>query len=316
MFKRSWPAWAFLALAGPAQALQAPALFNHETVIDSSYQARAARTLQTAPVRYLDEDHRQGYASGGEIEVSGRVRRFVLDHPRADSDLSIAAHYRDRLRAAGYRIAYQCDRDDCGDAPGWRLLLGDGVVGDTGGQHYLLAHRGDHAERGEYVAVYVNEIDDLPRSVVLSVDRGRLDRVRSLPAEGEQHRLFYSLNDTRLSLRDRLALGRVAASLRDNPDVRVEITGFADGGADQSALQETNQSLARRRADRVAALLADQLAESAAARVINHGGQVRVPEPGQQPRQWRRVDLSLQHPAPDNPTAPSQGEQDDDNNPV
>ncbi|MEQ8259084.1 MAG: OmpA family protein [Alcanivorax sp.] len=316
MFKRTWPVWAFLALAGTAQALQAPAFFNHETVIDSRYQTQAARTLQTAPVRYIDEEHRQGYASGGEIEVSGRIRRFVLDHPRADSDLSIVAHYRDRLRAAGYRIAYQCDRGDCGDAPGWRLLLGDGVVGDTGAQHYLLAHRGDRAERGEYVAVYVNEIDDLPRSVVLSVEQGRLDRVRSLPAEGERHRLFYSLNDTRLSLRDRLALGRVAARLRDNPDVRVEITGFADGDADQTGLQETNQSLARRRADLVAALLADQLTESAAARVINHGGQVRVPEPGQQPGQWRRVDLSLQRVASDDQTTPSQGEQDDDSNPV
>ena len=44
MIKRMLPAWAFLTLASSAQALQAPALFNHETVMDSTYQAHGRST--------------------------------------------------------------------------------------------------------------------------------------------------------------------------------------------------------------------------------------------------------------------------------
>lgn len=327
MIKRMLPAWAFLTLASSAQALQAPALFNHETVMDSTYQAHGRSTLQTAPVRYLDEGHQQGYASGGQIEIIGRARRFVLDHPRADSDLSIVDHYRKRLRAAGYLLAFECHRRDCGDAAGWRLLLGDGVVGDNYGQHYLLAHKGQRAERGDYVAVYINEVDDLPRSVVQSVEYGHLESLRSLPVEAEEHRFFYSINGTHLSLRDRLDLGRVAATLRDDPDMSVGITGFADGAG--SDLDETNQSLARRRADAVASVLAEQLTEPG--RVVNHGGRVRTPENGEPAGQWRRVDLSLQRAEHGTgariDTAPSQddvggqanqtqGDHDDDSNPA
>ncbi len=336
MIKRILPALALMALAGAVKALQAPALFNHETLMDRVYQSRADVVLQSAPVRYLDGETRQGYASGGEIRVVGRMRRAVLDHPPADSDLSIIDHYRQRLTAAGYRVTFECHRAECGDAAGWRLMVGDGVIGGNDTQHYLLAHRGRDADRGDYVAVYVNEVDDLPRSVAVSLENARLTEVRSLAAEPGEQRLFFALNDSRLTLADLLRVDRVATALSEQEDLRAEITGYADGAGDDSGdgARESNRALARERADRVAGWLADH-AGAAGDRIANLGGQVRVPPPGEAGRQWRRVDLRLQRRPPETPDpqadpspAPSspataadgatqpQGEQDDEKDSV
>ena len=299
MIKRMLPAMALMALAGSVEALQPQALFEHETVMARTYQSRANLVLPSSPIRYLDNENRQGYASGGEIHVVGRMRRLVLDHPPADSDLSIIDHYRGRLTGAGYRVAFECHQDDCGDAAGWRLMLGKGVIGDSTSQHYLLAHKGAQAERGDYVAVYVNEVDDLPRSVVVSMENARLTRVRTLAAEPGKQQLFFALNDSRLSLADLLRVDRVATALREQDDLQAAVTGYADGAGDGATEngRDSNRRLARERADRVAIWLADHA--DAGDRVANHGGQVQVPPPGEDGHHWRRVDLILeQRPEP------------------
>ena len=300
MIKRILPAMALMAVAGSVEALQPQALFQHETVMAQAYQARAKVVLPSAPIRYLDDDNHQGYASGGEIELVGRTRRVVLDHPPADSDLSIIDHYRSRLTAAGYRVAFECQQDDCGDAAGWRLTFGKGVIGDSANQHYLLAHKGGQAERGDYVAVYVNEVDDLPRSVAVSVEKARLTDVRSLAAQPGEQKLFFALNNSQLSLADLLRVDQVATALRQRDDLRADITGYADGAGDAASEngRDRNRRLARARADRVAAWLTEH---GAGDRVGNLGGQVQVPPPGESGGQWRRVDLVLEsqpEPAP------------------
>ena len=308
MIKRMLPAMALMALAGSAQALRPQALFEHETVMARTYQSSANLVLPSSPMRYLDTDSGQGYAAGGEIHLVGRTRRLVLDHPAADSDLSIIEHYRSRLTGAGYRVAFECHGDGCGDAAGWRLMLGQGVVGDSASQHYLLAHKGAGAERGDYMAVYVNEVDDLPRSVAVSVEDARLTRVRSLAAEPGEQRLFFALNDSRLTLADLLRVDRVATALRQRDDLRAEVSGYADGGGDgdtsgaaATTMREKNRALARQRADRVAAWLTDH---AGAEQVLNHGGQVRRPAAGERGEQWRRVDLVLTQETPDSPATP------------
>ena len=301
MIKRISSALALMALAGAVKALQVPALFDHETVMARTYQSRINIELPSSPIRYLDNETRQGYASGGEVHLVGRMRRVVLDHPPADSDLSIIEHYRARLTGAGYRIAFECHRDECGDAPGWRLMLGQGVIGESGSQHYLLAHKGKQAERGDYVAVYVNEVDDLPRSVAVSLENARLTRVLTLAAEPGEQQLFFALNDSRLSLADLLRVDRVATALREQDDLQASVTGYADGAGDAATEngRDSNRRLARERADRVASWLTDHA--DAGDRVANHGGQVQVPPPGEDGRHWRRVDLILEQlpePAP------------------
>ncbi|EKF73861.1 OmpA/MotB domain-containing protein [Alcanivorax hongdengensis A-11-3] len=334
MIKRIPSALALMALAGSANALQPAALFNHETVMEQTYQSRADTVLQSAPLRYLDSEKRQGYASGGEVQVVGRMRRSVLDHPPADSDLSIIDHYRARLTGAGYRITFECHRANCGDAAGWRLMMGKGVIGQNDTQHYLLAHKGKRADRGDYVSVYVNEVDDLPRSVAVSMENAHLTGVHSLAAEPGEQQLFFGLNDSRLTLADLLRVDRVATALREQDDLRAGVIGYADGTGDE--VRESNQDLAQERADRVAAWLSEH---GGAGWVANHGGQVQVPPPGEKGRRWRRVDLVLEiheaekealdtqadaAPAPsgaepastDEGNNLSQGDQDDETDPV
>ncbi|QJX02665.1 hypothetical protein HML84_15130 [Alcanivorax sp. IO_7] len=149
------------------------------------------------------------------------------------------------------------------------------------------------------MAVYVNEVDDLPRSVAVSLENARLTRVLTLAAEPGEQQLFFALNDSRLSLADLLRVDRVATALREQDDLQAAVTGYADGAGDAATEngRDSNRRLARERADRVATWLADHA--DAGDRVANHGGQVQVPPPGEDGRHWRRVDLTLeQRPEP------------------
>ena len=127
-----------LGLTFSAQAVEPTALFEHEYLLHKDYQAVDRAMLQSAPLRYLDDgESESGYASGGEIAVIGKSTRYILDHPPADSSLSIWRHYHKQLSRHGYEVAFQCGANSCGESAGWRLVFGRGAAGDTANQFYF-----------------------------------------------------------------------------------------------------------------------------------------------------------------------------------
>lgn len=268
------------------QAMEPTALFEHESLLHKDYQAVDRAMLQSAPLRYLDDGESEpGYASGGEIAVIGKSARYILDHPPADSSLSIWRHYHKQLSRNGYEVAFQCEANSCGESAGWRLVFGRGVAGDTENQFYLLAHKGKSGEQGSFMAVYVNEIDDQPRSVVHIVNKAELDKIYALPAKTGEQSLYYRLGSSTPSLWGLLALEGVLQGLRQDTASRVKITGYADGPE-----SDYNQALAQRRADYIQEKLQSQI-PMADSRVVNLGGDVR--EKSVNSGQWRRVDMML-----------------------
>lgn len=274
------------SLSSFALALDPASLFKNEILVSRNYEAMDKVALQTAPIRYLDSDPEQaGYASGGEIIVQGKTTDYVLDHRSADSNLSISAHYRKALSARGYELAYQCEGKGCGDTAGWRLLLGRAVAGNSEDQSYILGYKGKGGMAGEYVTIYVNEVDDQPRSMVSVVSAGTLNTIHSLPQRAGKVSLFYPLGQSDLGLKGLLAVDAIALSLNQHPDGRVVVEGFADGERN-----EDNDVLASNRAETVHSALLTRL-NSSYASVTNNGG--RVAQEGVRSQANRRVDLTV-----------------------
>jgi len=261
-------------------------LFKNEILVSRDYEVMDKVSLQTAPVRYLDKERElSGYASGGEISVVGKAFQYVLDHQAADSNMSIYAHYHDALTKKGYEIAFDCEGMACGDSAGWRLLLGRELAGHTENQLYLLAYKGVGGLRGEYVSVYVNEVDDQPRSLVKVVTGGTVATVRSLPQSAGEVSLFYPVGEIEIGLKGLIVVEAIAQALNRSSGGRVVINGYADGEP-----SERNAMLASGRADTVYRELLSRL-NSSYADVSNGGG--LVGQGGNRSQANRRVDLTV-----------------------
>jgi outer membrane protein OmpA-like peptidoglycan-associated protein len=66
--------------------------------------------------------------------------------------------------------------------------------------------------------------------------------------------LFFIIGKAEIRPEEAFKLGQIAQILKDNPDAKIEITGYADSGTGTS---EINRELARKRAETVAQMLKD-----------------------------------------------------------
>lgn len=157
--------------------------FNGAFIVQGERKSFDERVIQSAKLG--DNDTALGTANS--ITRSGAVTNLVYEAPKNSSSIEIAANYRDRLAALGYKTVFDCTSSTCtGFGPVnkvVRLTFGESVLGRwsfRGGYgrnpRFLVMEKDDDDTRST-AALLVGEAGiegDPPRYALLVVDQAAL----------------------------------------------------------------------------------------------------------------------------------------------
>ncbi len=193
--------------------------------------------------------------------LEGRVVRVAYRAPEGASIAQVFRSYESALESAGYEVVFSCDQDDCGaNDLVYQTLPIPQMQADPFNYRYLAARRGDPAT--DYASLLVSggervyaEID----AVTLEAFEARIvtaeEMASGLEAEGHiaLYGVYFDTDSATIKDESRPTLEQMAALLGGAPELEVVIVGHTDsqGGYDY------NMDLSQRRAEAVAARLAD-----------------------------------------------------------
>ncbi|WMS87257.1 OmpA family protein [Pleionea litopenaei] len=153
--------------------------FAEQTVVHVGEDAELFRQWQRVQDNYqlikgriiFQESDSEFYSKGYRVEDSslllGAVTREIYDYRIEQSSSNVFDQVRKSLNAQGFSEQFVCSGGDCGEVDGWRLYLHDLIGYQTETQHYIAAVKHNEASaQSQYVAVYVNDIDGQPRTLV------------------------------------------------------------------------------------------------------------------------------------------------------
>jgi outer membrane protein OmpA-like peptidoglycan-associated protein len=252
------------------------------------------RVIQSA--RLGDNDTALGPANS--VTRSGAITSLVYEAPGTASSVEIAANYRARLEALGYKPLYACDTAAC---PGFgpvnrvvRLTFADpafGLWGFRGGYgrnpRYLLMEKDDGGSRST-VALVVGEAGiagDAPRYALLVVDQTAMktDQITvpttkaitaAFGTEGSiaLYGIYFDTGSAMIQPESAPTLRAIAALMNEQPGLALIVVGHTDNTGDFAA----NIALSQARAAAVAAALTREY-KVAASRLTAFGAGMAAP---------------------------------------
>ncbi len=243
-----------------------------------------------------DNDTALGPANS--ITRSGATTNLVYAAPKASSSIEIAANYRTRLDALGYKPIYACDTSACaGFGPinrVARFTFGDGVWGAWGfrggfgrNPRYLVMEKTGEGARST-AALLVGEagiVGEAPRYALLIVDQAEMktDQITvptpeaiaaAFGAEGSiaLYGVYFDTGSATIKPPSAPTLQAIADLMTQQPKLAIIVVGHTDnvGGFD------ANVTLSKARAAAVVAALTRQHA-IAAARLTPFGAGMAAP---------------------------------------
>ncbi len=221
----------------------------------------------------------EGYTPDATKSVAGRITKRVHDYSTGDSALSILSHMKERFHKEGFEILFQCEAQECGDVAGWRLFMSDAIEGDIKSQHYLVARHQNKQGNDWYVAFYVNEFTDIPRSVIHTIDisstaHGSVvinkDALSSKTFSDKLEPLAivtFNSGSADISELDRQILTNLSKKLMNHSGVELEVAGHTDAVGEI----ELNNELSLQRAEEVKSLLVNGGIESHRLQTTGYG---------------------------------------------
>ncbi len=231
-------------------------------LFSKSNQRHQTYTLISGPISYVQDDppaEQEGYKPQRSKTIEGMVERKIFDHREVDSALDVATNMLAELDRKGFEILYQCSGTDCGDVAGWQLFLSEKIDGSKESQVYVLARHPDNKNGMWYLAFYVNEFSDMPRSVIdvintsevdfnnYVINVSHLDHLLNSRKSVRLKGVNFKFNSALLTDDSQLALDQVTLLLNKNKKLRLEIAGHTDDIGDETY----NMDLSVRRANAV-----------------------------------------------------------------
>ncbi|WP_086933194.1 OmpA family protein [Agarilytica rhodophyticola] len=237
-------------------------LYPKATVFKKINKEHQRYQVIQSDIQYITDltgDSEEGYFPAKSMMLDGVVERTVYDHTETDAAIEIAKNMRDEMKRKGFEILYECARDECGDVAGWRLYLSRHVDGYVDKQYYILAQHPDKKDGDWYVAFYVNEFTNIPRSIIHVLNTGSIDfknyvinvrnlgvwlsRGDSVPLEG----LFFEFDSADITKESYVVLDNLVEVLNETPEMTISI----DGHTDELGSEKYNLDLSLRRAESV-----------------------------------------------------------------
>lgn len=208
----------------------------------------------------------EGYQPSKSNVVAGVVERYVFDHRREDSAVEVYSSLLKELEEKKFELLFHCEREACGDVAGWQLYLSDYVDGEVDSQYYIIARHAARTDGEWFLALYVNEFSDRPRTLIDIVntrpqafDGYEINAQalgHALQSEGEVllEGVHFSFGKADLTPESEPHLQSLIDALAQKPDLSVQIVGHTDSIGDDVF----NRSLSLARAEAVQAYLLEK----------------------------------------------------------
>lgn len=199
-------------------------------------------------------------------KLRGRVTRITYQTDKSHSTLQVLLAYRDKLRANGFKVQFQCDNAACGGynfdlaSPGYRAAFSD--FSSASDQRYLAA-RLKRASGDVYVSIDINRASGnggpTHNAIFTQADvvelKARTGKVVVLKAEQMAQKisasgkvalygLYFDTGKATVKAGSKPTLRQVANLLKSTPGLKLLVVGHTDnrGGFDY------NINLSKRRA--------------------------------------------------------------------
>lgn len=207
--------------------------------------------------------------------LKGKVTRIVYGNPEGRSTLEIFSNYRKALEAAGLKVIYTCELDNCGPAyarSAWNRYNGlfaasdgdprylGGKIAANGGTAYLALMVGRSRTQLDIVEIMGMEED------MVVVDAAAL--AKGLEAEGKVsvYGIYFDTDKADIKPESKPALDEIAKLLKNRATLKLYVVGHTD----MTASLEHNRTLSAARAQAVVKALVTDYG-IAAARLEGHG---------------------------------------------
>lgn len=188
--------------------------------------------------------------------LKGKVTRIVYGNPEGRSTLEIFSNYRKALEAAGLKVIYTCELDNCGPAyarSAWNRYNGlfaasdgdprylGGKIADDGGTAYLALMVGRSRTQLDIVEIMGMEED------MVVVDAAAL--AKGLEAEGKisVYGIYFDTDKADIKPESKPALDEIAKLLKNRATLKLYVVGHTD----MTASLEHNRTLSAARAQAV-----------------------------------------------------------------
>ncbi|MBP1852549.1 OmpA family protein [Rhizobium halophytocola] len=243
--------------------------FKGSVIIGYQNQDYAELTLPLGP---YDEG---GFQKSRKVE--GRLSRIAYAVPAGKSALEVFRNYEQALQAAGFAVAYQCDRNSCGgfdfasqvvdplldEMSGERNVMIDTLMATNGNVSALTAHL-DRPQGAVDLTVLVSQDGNRQAGVLLQIAEGKAMQGGQVAVDAKAmseglatagHVALYGIrfaNDSaELDRSSDETLQQMTALLQQQPDLKVYIVGHTDN----TGVIDHNMSLSQQRADAVVDVL-------------------------------------------------------------
>ena len=266
--------WVMLAglmgIASSTQVIANQNLFLHP---GASLLASEAKDYDNYELIYSPMDYREakldddvsGYIPAKLEEITGSIKRYVYDYRAQDSALDVVRGFEKKAQQAGFELVNLCDRELCGDTVAWKLYMSDRISQNGQNVYYRLARATGSAGNYVYVALFVEDVNGKPRSVVHVVDTSVQRKHESLSAEELRQKvlatgsvelggIFFESGKSDILPTSREALLEIKRSLTNNAS-----NYYVVGHADDSGSAAVNDRLSLQRAQAVIRYLQNEL---------------------------------------------------------
>lgn len=188
--------------------------------------------------------------------LKGKVTRIVYGNPEGRSTLEIFSNYRKALEAAGLKVIYTCELDNCGPAyarSAWNRYNGlfaasdgdprylGGKIAAAGGTAYLALMVGRSRTQLDIVEIMGMEED------MVVADAAAL--AKGLEAEGKVsvYGIYFDTDKADIKPESKPALDEIAKLLKNRATLKLYVVGHTD----MTASLEHNRTLSAARAQAV-----------------------------------------------------------------
>jgi OmpA-OmpF porin, OOP family len=215
-----------------------------------------AARLQAAPFR-------DGKASDAR-RLEGRVTRIAYRTDPGPSILEVSRNFESQLAKAGFETLLACDADPCGGIPFVESVdtLPIPQMWIDGFDYRYYAGRKTEGGRETYAAVLVSKNNDdiyaqVTIAVIGAIENKMVDATAMAKGLGEKghialYGIYFDTDKAVIKPESRPTLDEIAKLLRGQPQLSVVIVGHTDS----QGAYDYNMDLSRRRAEAIAAELA------------------------------------------------------------
>ncbi|MBV1908688.1 MAG: DUF4892 domain-containing protein [Kangiellaceae bacterium] len=203
-------------------------MFDYQFKKKSDYEL----IMGTINFEESDEPEETGYRVQRIETLSGDITRIVYDYPKSTSPDEILERASNDLKEQGFEELFNCAKEECGSALGWKSYLYNHLGEIDLKQQYLVANHGNTT-----VAFYVNELAGQPRGV--------FDVVVGIDNHAKVN-IYFESDQYNVAL-NQLGSARAMVEKAISEQQVLIVQGFAD----ESGSDEYNQALSTKRAEQV-----------------------------------------------------------------